>query len=245
MNTDRTYPGIVRRAIALSGFLILSALIVQADPPARQVNPEGRFNWRGALVQSFNFLAIEHSARMTQSKTREEFGGRFIKDYFASVKGLKSWGDGDSVFTNYVGHPMQGAIAGYIQIHNDPGGMFLQFDNSREYWSSRLKALGWSAAYSTQFELGVLSEATIGNVGKRPGTMGAVDLVMTPTGGFGLIVLEDALDRYLIQRLESRTAGRVRRILYRSVLNPNRAFANLLRFRYPWHRDSRPGVSEF
>lgn len=58
---------------------------------------------------------------------------------------------------------------------------------------------GWSAAYSLQFEIGPLSEASIGNVGMRPETTGWVDDVVTPLGAFGLIVAEDALDRYFVQ----------------------------------------------
>ena len=57
----------------------------------------------------------------------------------------------------------------------------------------------FSAAYSLQFEIGPLSEASIGNVGMRPETTGWVDHVITPMGAFGLIVVEDALDRYAVK----------------------------------------------
>ena len=210
-----------------------------------QSEPEEKtFQWENAIKQSFAFLALEHTIRLSQAKTRNEFGGKFFPDYFASVSNIRGWGDGDSIFTNYVGHPMQGAITGFIQIQNDPSGKYVDFGNSKEYWQSRLKAMAWSAAYSTQFEIGPISEATIGNVGKRSGTAGAVDLVVTPTAGIGLAIAEDAIDHYFVAKLEAKASSRFSRILIRSALNPNRTMANILRWKVPWHRDSRPGVSE-
>jgi hypothetical protein len=52
--------------------------------------------------------------------------------------------------------------------------------------------MAWAAGYSLQFEIGPLSEASIGNVGMRPQTTGWVDYVVTPLGAFGLIAAEDA-----------------------------------------------------
>ena len=57
----------------------------------------------------------------------------------------------------------------------------------------------WAAAYSLQFEFGPLSEASVGNVGMHPETTGWVDRVVTPVGAFGLIVAEDALDRWFVR----------------------------------------------
>lgn len=197
------------------------------------------FNWRGAIDQSVTFLAVEHAFRLTQRKTRTSLGGPYWRNYGASVRGVCCrWGDGDRVVTNYVGHPMMGAMAGYIQIHNDPTGKRLQFENSRDYWRSRAKALGWSALYSTQFEIGpFLSEASIGNVGLKPGSSGFSDFVMTPAGGVGFIVLEDWIDKKWILAREMEGGGprRWRRVL----LNPSRSLANVLRMKVPWHRDNR------
>jgi hypothetical protein len=61
-------------------------------------------------------------------------------------------------------------VAGFIQIQNDARGRSAEFSRSRTYWNSRLRVLGRSALYGTQFELGAISEAAIGNVGKRKGT---------------------------------------------------------------------------
>jgi hypothetical protein len=198
------------------------------------------FNWEGAAKQSLYFLGIEHAQRLTQEKTRIELKGPFFPDWKESVAGLQTWSDGGRFFTNYIAHPMQGGVSGFIQIQNDPHGKSLEFSGSRAYWNSRMRALGWAAIYSTQFELGPISEATIGNVGKKKGTAGCVDLVITPTGGLGMIVLEDVLDKYLLKKLEQRTVDIRKRRLYRVLFNPQRSLANFLRGKAPWYRDSRP-----
>ena len=198
------------------------------------------FDWGGAVRESLYFLTIEHGLRMTQAKTRLELKGPFFRDWGRSVAGVHGWGDGDIVFTNYIAHPLQGGVAGFIQIQNDSGGRNLEFSGSRIYWNSRLRAFGWAALYSTQYELGPFSEASLGNVGKKWGTAGYVDLIVTPVGGFGMIVLEDALDKYVVTKLEDRTPSLNRRRLYRMAFNPERTVANLMRGRKPWYRDARP-----
>lgn len=205
-----------------------------------------RFQWGEAMRQSVRFLAVQHSFRlMTEKGTREELGGPFFKDYFNTIRRLRGWDDGDPFLVNYVGHTMMGAVSGYIQIQNDPEGVLQEIGANRKYVISRLKALGWATAYSTQFELGPLSEASIGNVGIRPtrkakNPMAFVDLVITPTLGTALIVGEDALDKYVINRIERRTSNRFVRVLARGFLNPCRSFANMMRMKWMWYRDNRP-----
>ncbi|HVF86504.1 MAG TPA: hypothetical protein VM866_02900, partial [Pyrinomonadaceae bacterium] len=148
------------------------------------------------------------------------------------------WDDGGRFFTNYLAHPLQGAATGFIQIHNDPKGMRQQFGRSKDYWTSRLKAMGWAAAMSTQFELGPISQAAIGNVGKAR-KLTYVDLVVTPTLGTTLLVGEDALDRFVVRWVEDKTDNFYLRIATRMLLNPSRSCANLLRFKKPWQRDNR------
>ncbi len=226
---------------------VLAAALAPASDDGAAGGPnglEGRaFHWRPALIQSGLFLSIQHSFRLaTEEGTRAELRGPFFRDYLHSIHDVGGWGDGDPFIVNYVGHPMMGAVTGFIQTQNDARGRVAEF-GSEEYWHSRLRAMAWSAAFSLQFELGPLSEASIGNVGKKDGTMGMVDMVTTPTAGVALITLEDILDRYVVRRIEARTGNRIIRILARSVLNPDRSFANVMRFKYPWHRDNRPGVS--
>lgn len=206
--------------------------------PRSSPQPQEGFQWRSAMEQWATFLTWQHSVRLFEEKTHSQLGGPFVRDYARSVKGLGGWWDGDSRRTNYLGHPMMGAISGYIQIQNDPGARFVQFGRDRAYWRSRAKAFAAAAIYSTQFELGPMSEASIGNVGMKPGTMGFVDLVMTPLGALSFIVAEDAIDRYVIAKAEPRI-GRAKTRFLRTVLTPNRSLANIVRFQAPWHRDSR------
>jgi hypothetical protein len=212
---------------------------IPAAPAQKLEIAHRHIDWNRAAEQSFFFLSVQHSVRLLQKKTRRELKGKFFDEWVNAVDGLSGWGDGDSILTNYVGHPMMGAISGWILIQNDPGGIDREFDvHNMKYWNSRLRAMGWAAFYSTQFELGPISEATIGHVGKRPGTAGAVDLVITPVGGFGWIVAEDALDKHLIHKLEEGRSDGFKRAV-RIFFNPNRSVANVLRLNVPWHRDTR------
>lgn len=226
----------------LSGLVSDSAIAADPDLPEDSIierpTPAG-FDWVDAAQQSLLFLTIQHGLRLPQPKTRRELGGPFLADWKDSVMGLRGWGDSDSAFTNYVAHPMQGGVSGFIQIQNDSAGRPLEFSNTPAYWKSRLRSMGWAALYSTQFEFGPYSEATIGNVGKTPGTAGAVDLIVTPLGGLGMVVAEDLLDKHVVRKLESRTESRGRKRIYRVLFNPQRGVANLFRGRLPWHRDTR------
>lgn len=212
--------------------------VEELGPGDGQEAPGGA-QWRGAAGQSTRFLSVQHGVRLFQKKTRKELGGPFFKDYARSIKGLGGWGDGDGIFTNYIAHPMQGASSGFVFIHNQPGAEEVEFSRSSAYWKSRLKALGFAALYSTQFELGPYSEATIGNVGKAAKTMGVVDLIITPIGGLGWMIGEDFLDRFVIKRIEKRSQSKARIRFFRVLLNPTRSVANLLRFRPPWYRSHR------
>jgi hypothetical protein len=212
---------------------------VAASPerPAEVPEVSTNFRWRAAVEQSLLFLAVQHGYALTQPKTRRDLHGPFFKDYWRSVRSLHGWADGGKFFTNYVAHPMQGSLMGFVQVQNDPKGSRLRLGRSGDYWRSRMKALAWSAAWSTQFEVGPLSQASLGNVGLH-GKQTYVDLVMTPTAGLGLLLAEDALDKYVIERLERRSGSALVRILSRMALNPTRTAANLLRFKKPWHRDA-------
>ena len=206
------------------------------------------FQWRPALLQSVRFLAIQHA--MNTPTYRGTLKGPFFGDWFRSVGAYRfsRWNDDDPFLVDYVGHPMMGAVTGRIQVQNDPRGVTAEFGKSKLYWKSRAKALAFSSVYAAQWELGPLSETSIGNLGsfsyysKSAGHLsngtGLVDLVMTPVGGTAWLIAEDALDRYAITRLEQVSRRRLW-LLGISVLNPTRSTANLLRFKAPWHRDSR------
>ncbi|MFN7931605.1 MAG: hypothetical protein U0Y68_27475, partial [Blastocatellia bacterium] len=176
--------------------------------------------------------------------TRDELRGPFFKDWFQSVRNTRGWRDGDPFLVNYIGHPMQGAVTGYMFVHNDPKYIREEMAWKKSYFKSRLRAMLFSTVYSTQFELGPLSEASLGNVGLHPSHTSPhpsafVDLVITPTLGTMWMMGEDALDRFLVKRIENRVENRVVRLLLRGFLSPSHSFANVLRGKYPWHRDGR------
>jgi len=193
----------------------------------------------GAFADSLKLLMIEHGTRVAfQAKTRHELGGPFWSDYQRSVKMPRQWEDTDAWVVNYIGHPIHGAAAGYIWLDHESSAP-ADISLSRRYWASRGRATAWAAAYSLQFELGPLSEASIGNVGMRPETTGWVDHVVTPVGAFGWIVAEDALDRFLVTWVERHTRNRVLRASLRLALNPGRALSNSTAGRAPWYREGR------
>lgn len=206
------------------------------DDDTPGIRPTG-FNWRGALTQSFVFLGVQHGFAITlQEKTRRSLKGSFWGDYVDSVKALRGWDDGGKFFTNYVAHPLQGSFTGFIYVQNSPQARRAQFGASGDYWRSRLKAMLWTAVWSTQFEIGPISQASIGNVGLG-GKQTWEDIVVTPTLGTAMLIAEDAIDRYIIKSIERRWDNFYIKIFSRMLLNPTRIFANLLRLKTPWHRD--------
>ena len=220
---------------------VLGAANVQAQvnlgtPTVLRQDPDGL----GAVFgDSLRLLLIEHGSRIAfQAKTRKALAGPFFADYVDSLRIPPQWGDTDRWYVNYVGHPIHGAAAGYIWLDHEPGAP-VEISRSRRYWASRGRAMAWAAAYSVQFEVGPLSEASIGNVGMNPETTGWVDHVVTPAGAFGWIVVEDALDRFLVKWVERHTRNPVVRASLRLALNPGRALSNSTAGRSPWHRQDR------
>ena len=210
------------------------------DPAVRSTDYGERTDVIGTFQDSLKLLLIEHAFRITfQGKTRRELDGNFWTDYRRSVRIPNQWEDTDAGWVNYIGHPIHGAAAGYIWIDHEPGAPS-EIDLSRKYWTSRGRATAWAAVYSLQFELGPLSEASIGNVGLRSETTGWVDHVITPVGAFGWMVVEDALDRYLMKWVERHVQNQIVRGALRVALNPSRALSNSSTGQYPWHREGRP-----
>ena len=231
-----TPPGPRNAAPSPADFSPLSTAIAQNSQPSWRTE---RFHWKPGMLQGLFFLGFQHATRMREGKTRHELRGKFFPDWVKSVNGLSGWGDGGKAFANYVAHPSQGAVTGFLWINNDPKSKYLQFSRDRGYWVGRMKAMVWTAFWSTQFELGPISESSLGNVGKKPGTQGAADLVITPIVGTGLLIEEDIVDRYLVGWVERKTTAHGWRAAARSFFNPCRSVANLLRFRAPWYRDAR------
>jgi hypothetical protein len=237
--TRQRFTSVWLMATLASGPLVASEVLAQDTLNVGAADDEQGTDVLDVVVDSLKLLLLEHGARVVfQEKTRNELPGNFFADHRRSLRWPAQWGDTDSGLVNYVGHPIHGAAAGYIWLDHEPGAPSELVFASR-YWASRT-AFAWSASYSLQFEIGPFSEASIGNVGLRPETVGWVDHVVTPVGAFALIVAEDALDRYVVKWAERRVKNQILRIAIRFAANPGRTLANTASGRVPWHRDGRP-----
>ncbi len=195
---------------------------------------------------SSRFLAVAHGFRMlTEPGTRSGLGGFSLSNYGRAVGNLHGVADGDEFYVNYVGHPMEGAVAGFLWTQNDPTYGRAEFGRTPGYWKGRLRAAAFAWAFSTQFEIGPISEASIGAIQAYYPQQGFVDHVVTPSIGMGWMIAEDVMDRYVIKRIEAATTNPVVRLLVRGGLNPSRSFANVMQGRVPWARDTRPGVLSY
>jgi hypothetical protein len=211
--------------------------------PAPVTAEEKAVDWQAFTTQAAFFTAVQHGFRLaTEPGTRAGLKGPFFSGYADAVGNLHGWGDGDPRYVNDVGHPMQGAVSGYLYIQNDPVARRMRFGQDRRYWRGRLRAMGAAWAYSTWFEIGPLSEASIGNIQSRRPQQGFVDHVVTPVIGAGWILAEDFLDEKVILPFERRFKNQYARMLMRGWLNPSRSMANMLSLKVPWYRDTRAGT---
>jgi hypothetical protein len=209
--------------------------------PVVQPAPSG-VNWSGVFKDSFAFLVVEEGFRALTEKGARHTHEPFFQGWGSSVDGLHGWADGDPFLVNYVGHPMQGAVSGFLWIQNDRQYRHAEFGRDRQYWKGRLRAAAFSWAYSELSEIGPLSEATVGATQAKYPQQGFVDHVVTPTIGLAWIITEDALDKYVIKRLEGKTSNPYIKLVLRGGLNPSRSLANLLAGHVIWDRLTRPDV---
>ena len=215
------------------------ALYMQPEVP---VPPDTKFHWRFGTREALLFTGIMHTFNLTtEAGTRDALNGPWFKNYTRSVSELRGWSDSDRFMAPYVGHTIEGSVFGYIERRNDPKYTNVQWGDGRDYFISILRSMAFSAVWHTQWKIGPISEASIGNV-MLHASPGFITLTDTPTLGTVEMMGEDAADRYLIMGLENRTANRALIILARSFLNPGRSMSNLMAFQIPWHRETRPGV---
>lgn len=226
--------------------------------------PKQKFRWGRALWESFELLAIEqayvvHDDWGWVAGFHSENGvpfNHYWRDYEQSLSSWihSGWNDGDPNMYGYVGHPIQGVAASYIYLQNDPKSEMVEFSKTKAYWHSRLMATLWNAAYSTQWNIGPLSEMTVEKYGTKQrspwnsnGTwpcntnhcytgVGQIDLVMTPVAGLGWLVGEDILDRYVTRGVEGATRNRFLIDATRCGLDPIRVGTNILHGKRPWYR---------
>jgi hypothetical protein len=220
----------------------LPVLDLSSSNPDQQT----RINWGGLAKSSSMYLGIMHSYRIaTEPSTRKALHNSVFGGYFKALGSMHGWSDGDGYYENYLGHPMEGAVSGYLWIHNDPRYRTVEFGGSRDYWMSRLRAYAAAWAFSAQFEVGLMSEAAIGQIQRYCCAYGFVDHVITPNIGMVWLVGGDILDRYVGRKIEDHTRNATIRAIALAGLNPPLSFANVLGFRYPWHRENRPGVHDY
>jgi hypothetical protein len=224
----------------------VSALAALSHPAAtnRLDRPAGttKFRFWPSFGESMLYTGIMHTFDFTtEAGTRDALNGPWFKNYIHSVSELRGWSDSDHFMAPYVGHPIEGSIFGFIERQNDPQYREVQWGDGREYWVSLLRSMAFSAVWHTQWKIGPISEASLGNV-MLHASPGFITLVDTPTLGFCAMMAEDAADRWVIVGLENRSSNRAVIILARSFLNPGRTFANMMAFRVPWDRSTRMGV---
>ena len=198
-----------------------------------------------ALYNAFEDVGNVYTGYFYRNET---LTGKWWDRYLASAADWRwdRWADNNPMLDDYVGHPFMGAVTNSIWIQNDPKGMTLEFANNSPYWRSRLRALAWSTFYSFEWKLGPTGEAAVGHNGDHyfydkgvlTNETGWVELVTTPVGGFGWTIAEDYLDKHVVPRLEDKSRNPILLTMY-NFLTPTRGFANILRFRPPWYRDSR------
>ncbi len=168
-------PGLWHAAVALIDAGAITPLAPSQGQPVEA-------SWRVITTDSLRFLLVQHGARIAfRARVREGLKGPFFEDYWdtLSTRPTSFW-DGDPWFTNFVAHPIQGSVV---------------YRTARVNGASRSEAFWWGVLYSTQFELGLLGEAAIGNIPISP-----VDLVVTPLAGWALGVAEE----WLVARLPER-----------------------------------------
>jgi hypothetical protein len=217
-----------------------------------------KFGFKAAFWQTFGENLFFHVWRVAfDPGMRWNLAHKpFVHDWLASYGGynMKRWGDGDDFVVNDVGHPLEGAVFARTFLQNSPRSQVVIGKNSR-YWTSRLKALAWSAVWSTQLEIGPLSETSFGNQGgftyvpdcgtltlclnnpkyPKPPTnnTGWTDFVVTPLIGTAWVLGEDTIDKYIVSpvaRNHRILGGRV----LRSALEPSRSFAAIFAGKFPW-----------
>jgi len=223
-----------------------SLSFIEPVKPSEQLppeNPTGPVEWGPLTRQSSYYLGIMHGFRLlTEPGTRSGLRGPFFGNYLRALGNLHGIADGDEFYVNYIGHPIQGAVSGFLFRQNDPTYRDVEFGRNKRYWKSRLRSAAFAWAFSTQFEIGPVSEASIGAIQSSYPQQGFIDHIATPTLGAAWGIGEDALDRYLIRRIERETSNPWIRGIARSALNPARSFSNTLAGKVFWHRNDRPGI---
>lgn len=188
------------------------------------------------VLYALQLTFYEHVMRVAaQNFTRSQLSGPFFEDWFNSVHVPHKWNDGDSWEVNYLGHAIHGAAAARIWLdQREP-----KATSKRQYLKSMSHAMLFSLFFSIQYEIGPLSEASIGNVGMNLQDTGWVDHVWTPIGSVLWAMAEDGIDKYALTWVDNHVPFLMARAAARMILNPGRMLANVSMNRTPWYRADR------
>ena len=212
-----------------------------ATPPPSKA--QTGIDWTRLATSSLTLLSIQNAFRCaTEEGTRDAFSNPFFPGYVDAVENLHGWGDGDPFIVNYIAHPIQGAVTSFMWQHNDRRYRDAVFGANTKYWKARMRGAAFAYVYSVQFEIGPMSEASIGQIQRLYPAYGFVDHVITPTLGTAWAIGEDTIDRYIIRSVEAHFTNPWVRLTSRIALNPMRSMSNVMNYERPQHRDDRPGV---
>ena len=227
--------------------------------PLPEAKRSDRIHWGPLLREWWLNLVIEQTERIAREpKTRDQLSGPFFRGWINTVSAYRfdRWDDNDKFVTSYLGHPTQGAIVAAIFWQNNDHVRFSDQDfHSAAYRKALLQTFAFVTFDAVQWKLGPLSEASIGHVGLpahwwereckalnarcEPRT-GMNDLVLNEVGGTAMTIGFQWLDKHVQKRIERRAQSRALIDTTRILMNPPQSVANIVRFRRPWFRDSRP-----
>jgi hypothetical protein len=230
-----------------------------AAPVVAAPKRSGGIHWGSLVREWWSFVAIEQTERiLKESKTRKQLGGSFFSDWFSTVSAYRfdNWDDGGKHITSYVFHPAMGATAEAIFWQNNDNVRFSEQDfHSAAYRKALVQAFAFATVDAVLWKLGPLSESSVGNVGlpvhwwERDcralhlpcvARTGVSDMVMNEVGGTAMTIGFQWLDKHVQKRIERRVHSRAWIGVTRMVTNPPQVMANIVRFRVPWFRDTRP-----
>jgi hypothetical protein len=248
-----------RKSLRLPASLFLGDATDRADQ-AQQVTPPPRETPQGAapapkavyanqaaqpfqptkltkmVLYGLQLTFYEHVMRIaTQEFTRQQLEGKFWPDYFDSVHVPDQWGDKDHWQVNYIGHAISGGAFARIWIEQRER----KATTASQYMKGMGRALIYTTIFSIQYEVGPMSEASIGNVGLNPDDLGWSDYVWTSIGGILWTMAEDAADKYVLTYIDKHVPFVMAKAAARMILNPSRMLANIGMNRTPWSRYDR------
>jgi hypothetical protein len=191
---------------------------------------------RRVILYGLQLTFYEHVMRIaTQDFTRQQLEGKFWPEYFDSVHVPEHWGDKDGWQVNYIGHAISGGAFTRIWMdQREP-----RNPTKSQYLKSIGKAFIYTALFSIQYEMGPMSEASIGNVGLNREDLGWNDYIWTPIGGVLWTMGEDAIDKYALSWIDKHVPFVMAKAAARMIANPSRMLANIGQNRSPWSRADR------